>query len=110
MRLRDLAYEVFCCLYLDWRNRVIAFDELFRGTIDGATVHPREVVRAALTRNATAVVVAHNHPSGLAEPSRADEQITRVLKQALALVEVRLIDHLIIGDGICTSLADRGLV
>jgi len=110
MRLRDLAYEVFCCLYLDRRNRVIAFDELFRGTIDGATVHPREVVRAALTRNATAVVVAHNHPSGVAEPSRADEQITRVLKQALALVEVRLIDHLIIGDGICTSLADRGLV
>lgn len=110
MRLRDLSYEVFCCLYLDGRNRVIAFDEMFRGTIDSATVHPREVVKAALTRNAMAMVVAHNHPSGIAEPSRADEQITRVLKQALGLVEIRLIDHLIIGDGACTSLADRGLL
>ena len=109
-RMRDLPHEVFAVLHLDRRHRVIHFQEMFRGTIDGATVHPREVVGAALTRNATAVVVAHNHPSGVAEPSRADEQITRVLKQALALVEVRLIDHLIIGDGVVTSLAERGLL
>lgn len=108
MRLRDLPHEVFCCLYLDARNRVIAFDELFRGTIDGTSVHPREVVKQALTRNAWALVVAHNHPSGIAEPSQADLHVTALLKQALEPVGVRLLDHLIIGDGTCTSLAERG--
>ena len=110
MRLRDLEHEVFCCLYLDNRHRVIAFEELFRGTIDGASVHPREVVKRALTRNAAAVILAHNHPSGVAEPSQADELITRRLKEALALVEIRVIDHLVVGDGACTSFAERGLL
>lgn len=110
MRLRDLPHEVFCCVYLDNRNRVIAFDELFRGTIDGASVHPREVVKEALARNASAVILAHNHPSGVAEPSQADELITRRLKQALALVDIRVLDHLIVGDGVCESFAERGLL
>lgn len=110
MRLRDLPYEVFCCLWLDNRHRVIAFEELFRGTIDGASVHPREVVKQALSRNAAAVILAHNHPSGLAEPSPADELITRRLKDALALVDIRMIDHLVIGDGVCESFVERGLL
>jgi DNA repair protein RadC len=110
MRLRDLEHEVFCCLYLDNRHRVIAFEELFRGTIDGASVHPREVVKRALTRNAAAVILAHNHPSGVAEPSQADELITRRIKEALALVDIRVVDHLVVGDGSCTSFAERGLL
>ena len=109
-RLRDLEHEVFCCLYLDKRHRLIHFEELFRGTIDGASVHPREIVKLALQRNAAAVIVAHNHPSGIAEPSQADELITQRVKEALALVDIRLLDHIIIGDGICVSLAERGLV
>jgi DNA repair protein RadC len=110
MRLRDLPYEVFGCVYLDSRHRVIAFEELFRGTIDGASVHPREVVRQALARNAAAVILVHNHPSGLAEPSQADELITRRLKDALALVDIRLLDHLVVGDAGCESFAERGLL
>jgi DNA repair protein RadC len=110
MRLRDLPHEVFCCLYLDNRHRVIAFEELFRGTLDGATVHPREVVKRALAHNAAAVILAHNHPSGVAEPSQADELITQRLKQALNLVDIRLLDHLIVGDSHCESLAERGLL
>lgn len=109
-RLRDLPHEVFCCFYLDNRNRLICFEELFRGTLDGASVHPREVVRQALAHNAAALILAHNHPSGVAEPSHADEAITRRLRDALALVEVRLIDHLVVGDEQCTSLAERGLL
>ena len=109
-RLRDRPYEVFCCLYLDNRHRLTAFDELFRGTIDGASVHPREVVREALHHRAAAVILAHNHPSGVAEPSQADELITQRLRDALALVDIRLLDHLIVGDGVCTSLAERGLL
>jgi len=109
-RLRDRPYEVFCCLYLDNRHRLTAFDELFRGTIDGASVHPREVVREALNHRAAAVILAHNHPSGVAEPSQADELITQRLRDALALVDIRLLDHLIVGDGVCTSLAERGLL
>jgi DNA repair protein RadC len=109
-RLRDRPYEVFCCLYLDNRHRLMAFDELFRGTIDGASVHPREVVREALGHRAAAVILAHNHPSGVAEPSQADELITQRLRDALALVDIRLLDHLIVGDGVCTSLAERGLI
>jgi DNA repair protein RadC len=110
MRLRDLSYEVFCCLWLDNRRRVIAFDELFRGTLDTANVHAREVVKQALFRNAAAVIVAHNHPSGVAEPSVADQRVTQRLKEALTLVEVRLLDHLVVGDGVCESLAERGLL
>jgi DNA repair protein RadC len=110
MRLRDLPHEVFCCVYLDNRHRVTAFEELFRGTIDGASVHPREVVKRALARNAAAVILAHNHPSGLAEPSQADELITRRLKEALALVDIRVLDHLVVGDAVCESFAERGLL
>lgn len=110
MRLRDLPYEVFCCVYLDNRHRVIAFEELFRGTIDGASVHPREVVRHALARNAAAIILVHNHPSGLAEPSQADELITRRLKEALGLVDIRVLDHLVVGDAVCESFAERGLL
>jgi DNA repair protein RadC len=110
MRLRDLPHEVFCCLYLDNRHRVIAFDELFRGTIDGATVHTREVVKQALARNAAAVILAHNHPSGVAEPSQADELITRRLRDALSLVDIRVLDHLVVGDAECVSFAERGLL
>lgn len=109
-RLRDRPHEVFCCLYLDNRHRVLKFEELFRGTIDGTSVYPRELVKQALDINAAAIILAHNHPSGVAEPSQADERITRRVKSALELVDIRLLDHLIIGDGICTSLASRGLL
>jgi DNA repair protein RadC len=109
-QLRDLEHEVFCVLYLDKRHRLIRFEELFRGTIDGASVHPREIVKLALQRNAAAVIIAHNHPSGIAEPSQADELITRRIKEALDLVDIRLLDHIIVGDGSCVSLAERGLV
>jgi DNA repair protein RadC len=109
-RLRDLEHEVFCCLFLDSRHRLTSCEQLFRGTVDGASVHPREVVKQALARNSTAVILAHNHPSGVAEPSQADEIITTRLRDALALVEIRLLDHLIIGDGCCTSLAEKGLI
>jgi DNA repair protein RadC len=109
-QLRDRPYEVFCCLYLDNRHRLIAFDELFRGTIDGASVHPREVVKQALARNAAAVILAHNHPSGVAEPSQADELITLRLKDALGLVDIRVLDHLVVGDSRCVSFAERGLL
>jgi len=109
-KLRDLPYEVFCALFLDNRHRLIACDELFRGTIDGASVHPREVVRQALCRNAAAVILAHNHPSGVAEPSQADELITLRLREALGLVDIRVLDHLIVGDSRCVSLAERGVL
>lgn len=109
-RMRHLDHELFCCLYLDNRHRVLRFDELFRGTIDGTSVYPREVVKEALSVNAAAVILAHNHPSGVAEPSQADERITQRLKSALDLVDIRLLDHLIIGDGAATSLASRGLI
>jgi DNA repair protein RadC len=109
-RLRDREHEVFCCLYLDKRHRLIEFEELFRGTIDGASVFPREIVKLALQKNAAAVIVAHNHPSGVAEPSQADELITQRVKEALALVDIRLLDHIIVGDGASVSLAERGLL
>ena len=107
-RLRDMPHEVFACLYLDNRHRVISFEELFRGTIDGATVHPREVVRAALKHNAAAVIFSHNHPSGVAEPSDADRRLTRRLADALALVDIRVLDHFVVGDGEVSSFAERG--
>src|SRR5580658_10377925 len=109
-QLRDRPYEVFCCTHLDARHRLIAFEELFRGTVDGASVHPREVVRQALARNAAAVIFAHNHPSGVAEPSHADELITRRLREALQLVDIRVLDHLIVADNGCLSFAERGLI
>jgi DNA repair protein RadC len=109
-RLRTHHQEVFACLFLDSRHRVIEFEELFRGTIDGASVYPREVVRRALYHNAAAVILAHNHPSGVSEPSCADARITERLKAALELVDVRLLDHFVIGDGTPTSLAERGLI
>lgn len=108
--LRDLEHEIFGCLFLDSRHRVIRFERLFRGTIDGASVHPREVVRAAIAANAAAVVLVHNHPSGVAEPSRADVRITGRLKSALELIDVRVLDHLVVGDAEVVSLAERGLL
>ncbi len=110
MRLRAYPYEVFAGLFLDNRHRVIEYQELFRGTIDGASVHPREVVRAAMKCNAAAVIFAHNHPSGVAEPSQADIRITERLQQALDYVDVRVLDHIIIGEGEGTSFAERGLI
>lgn len=109
-KLRALPYEVFACLFLDTRHRVMAYEELFRGTLDGAEVHPREVARRCLALNAAAVIFGHNHPSGSAEPSAADRAVTTRLKQALALVEVRVLDHFIIGDGPPASMAQRGLL
>ena len=108
--LRDRAHEVFCVLLLDTRHRVISFEELFNGTIDSAQVHPRVVVERALGKRAAAVILAHNHPSGVAEPSHADISITRRLRDALGLVEIRLLDHFIVGDTEVVSLAERGLV
>lgn len=108
--LRGYPHEVFACLFLDNRHRVIRFEELFSGTIDGASVHPREVVKRALGHNAAAVIFAHNHPSGVAEPSESDIRITQRLREALALVEIRVLDHLIVGDGPIVSLAERGLL
>lgn len=109
-RLLDLPHEVFCCLFLDTRHRLIRYEELFRGTVDGATVYPREVVKRALQCNASAVIVGHNHPSGVAEPSEADRNITVKLAKALALVEIRLLDHLVVSRGGHVSLAERGLI
>ncbi|MFK7888926.1 MAG: DNA repair protein RadC [Gammaproteobacteria bacterium] len=109
-QLRDREHEVFCCVYLDNRNRVIEFVEVFRGTIDGASVYPREIVKQALSYNAAHVIFAHNHPSGVAEPSAADERITRRLQRALALVDIRVLDHIVVGDAGCVSLAERGLL
>jgi DNA repair protein RadC len=109
-QLRDRPHEVFCCLYLDTRHRVLGFEELFRGTIDGASVHPREVVKRVLAVNAAAIVFAHNHPSGIAEPSDADRRLTRRLADALALVDVRVLDHFVVGDGEAVSFAERGLI
>jgi DNA repair protein RadC len=109
--LRGYPYEVFACLLLDNQHRVIHFEELFRGTIDGASVYPREVVKIALAKNAAAVIFAHNHPSGIAEPSEADKHITQRLKQALGLLDIRVLDHFIIGDGVNTySFAEHGLI
>lgn len=109
-QLRDKPYEMFCCLHLDNRHRLIAFQELFQGTLDMASIYIREVVREVLNRNASAVIFAHNHPSGQAEPSLADEVITRKLRDALAPVDVRVLDHVIVGDTGCISFADRGLL
>ena len=109
-KLAGLEREVFAAVMLDTRHRMIEYVELFQGTIDGAEVHPREVVRRALRCNAAAMIVAHNHPSGSTEPSAADRAVTARLKQALALVDVRLLDHIVVGGTTTTSLASMGLV
>jgi DNA repair protein RadC len=109
-RLRGRPQEIFAALFLDTRHRALAFEELFTGTVDSAEVHPREVVRQALLHNAAALIIGHNHPSGCSQPSAADRAITTRLKAALALVDVRLLDHVIVGDGAPLSMAARGWV
>jgi DNA repair protein RadC len=109
-QLRDLPYEVFACLFLDNQHRVIEFEILFQGTINGASVHPREVVRKTLKYNAAALILAHNHPSGIAEPSSADRHITKQLTEALALIDVRILDHIVVGDGECVAFSERGWI
>ena len=108
-KLRDKKAEVFAAVFLDNRHRVIEYEELFQGTINSASVHPREVVRTALKHNAAAVILAHNHPSGVAEPSQSDERITQRLTEALALIDVRVLDHFVVGDTV-VSFAERGLL
>ena len=109
IQLQHEKSEVFGCLWMDNRNRVIDFERMFNGTIDGASVYPREVARSAIAHNAAAVILVHNHPSGVAEPSHADEQITKRLKDALALIDVRTLDHFVVGDEI-VSFAEKGLL
>ena len=108
--LSGLDYEVFCVAYLDSQNRLIAMEQLFRGTLAQTSVYPREVVKGALRNNAAALIFAHNHPSGVCEPSRADELITVALKQALALVDIRVLDHFIIAGTKTLSFSERGLI
>lgn len=110
LRLDGLGYEVFAVLLLDNRHQVLHYVELFRGTIDGASVHPREVVQLALSHHAAAVIFAHNHPSGMTDPSASDRRITQKLKDALALIEVRVLDHIVIGAGKGLSFAEQGLL
>jgi DNA repair protein RadC len=108
--LHDRPHEVFVCVWLDSQHRVIAAEELFRGTLAQTSVYPREVVKAALAHNAAAVIFSHNHPSGVAEPSRADELLTQALKQALALIDVRTLDHFVVAGKALVSFAERGLI
>ena len=110
LRFATLEHEVFTCLYLDQRHRAIACEDLFRGTINVSDVHPREVVKQALIHNAAAVIFAHNHPSGVPEPSQPDEMVTRRLKQALDLVDIRVLDHVVIGGADAVSFSERGLL
>lgn len=110
LRLAEYRHEVFGCLLLDTRHRVIAVRELFQGTIDGAAVYPRVVVQKALETNAAAIIFFHNHPSGVAEPSHADEALTRRLKDALSLIDVRVLDHFVVSAGESVSFAERGLL
>ena len=110
LRLAHLEHEVFAVMFLDSQHRLLAMEEMFRGTLTQANVHPREVVKRALALNAGAVVLSHNHPSGVAEPSRADERITETLRDVLKLVDVRVLDHIIVGHGHCVSLVEKGLM
>ncbi|MBB3103494.1 RadC family protein [Azomonas macrocytogenes] len=107
-QLRHEPHELFGCLFLDAKHRVLAFEVLFRGTIDGASVYPRQVVKRALAHNSAALILTHNHPSGVTEPSQADRHLTQRLKDALALIDVRVLDHFIVGDGEPLSMAERG--
>ncbi len=108
--LRDHPYEVFACLFLDSQHQVIEFEELFRGSINGTSIYPREVVKKALRHNAAAVIFAHNHPSGISNPSDADKQVTQKLQRALSLIEIRVLDHFIVGDNEPYSFAENGLL
>ena len=110
LKMGERKFEVFACVFVDNRHRVIAFEELFQGTIDGASVHPRVVVQRALELNAAAVLFAHNHPSGVAEPSMADQRITERLRSALALIDVRVLDHFIVTAEDSVSFAERSLL
>ena len=110
LKLRDKPHEVFAVLFLDSRNQLIAFQELFRGTINGASVPVREVVKEPMKYNAASLIVAHNHPSGVAEPSIADERLTKTLQQALSLLDVKLLDHIVVGETECWSFAEQGLL
>jgi len=110
LRLAGLPHEVFVCIQLDAQHRAIAIEELFRGTLTQTSVYPREVVKASLRANAAAVIFAHNHPSGVAQPSQADELLTRTLKDALAMVDVKVLDHFIIAGTSALSFAERGLL
>jgi DNA repair protein RadC len=110
LHLRTRVQEVFAVLFLDGQHRLLKLEEMFRGTLTQTSVYPREIVRRALELNAGAVILAHNHPSGVAEPSRADETLTQTLKSALQLVDVRVLDHLVVGQGTVISFAERGLL
>lgn len=112
MRIAKEKSEKFCIMFLDTRHRMIAFEEMFSGTIDGASVYAREVVRAVIEKNAAAVILAHNHPSGDPDPSNADRRITERLVEALKLIDVRVLDHVVVGStvGECVSFAERGLI
>lgn len=110
LEIGALEHEVFCVLFLDAQHRIIVLKQMFRGTVTQTSVYPREVVKEALAQNAAAVILAHNHPSGAPEPSRADEYLTQTLKTALALVDVRVLDHLVVGGGDVVSFAERGLL
>lgn len=110
LKLADKEHEVFSVMFLDNRHQLIKYEEMFRGTIDGASVYPREVIKRALQLNAAALIIAHNHPSGITEPSKADESITIRIKDACALVDIRLLDHLIVSETESTSLAERGVI
>jgi DNA repair protein RadC len=110
LQLAERGHEVFAVLFLDAQNRLVALEEMFRGTLTQSSVYPREVVKRALELHAAAVILAHNHPSGAAEPSRADEYLTQTLKSALALIDVRILDHLVVGHSAVVSFAERGLL
>ncbi len=110
LAIADREHEVFVCLWLDAQHRVISFDELFRGTLTQTSVYPREIVKAGLKANAAAVIFAHNHPSGVAQPSQADELLTRNLKDALTLVDIKVLDHFIVAGSQVLSFAERGLL
>ncbi len=110
LKLAGLPHEVFVCIYLDAQHRVISLEEMFRGTLTQTSVYPREVVKAALRANAAAVIFAHNHPSGIAQPSQSDELLTRNLKDALSLVEIKVLDHFIVAGTSALSFAERGLL
>lgn len=109
LKMREYPFEIFGCVFLDNQHRVICFEEMFRGTINSANVHPREVLRKAMELNAAALILVHNHPSGCTEPSQADQMITQRLKQVLELIDVRILDHFIVGDRV-VSMAERGMV
>jgi len=110
LRMQDLGHECFYCVFLDAQNRVIAAEELFRGTLTQTSVYPREVIKHALRHNAAGLILAHNHPSGVAEPSVQDQALTRTLAEALALVDIKVLDHFIVAPGACLSFAERGLI